>query len=255
MRSKGPGQDPPASREPSEPKNQDVQIYGLASPQWEPKVVIADPKVLEAFAESGLRAMIGGLRPMPVEVPPRLTEAFRFLHVEPVLVGGSAVQVWTGEREGIFQTGDLDFITHISKMDLVKAGIEVEPSGRHALVDGIPIEFPSGPLGAGDLILDPKQDTLLVPTTDGAVVRCIRPEACALDRLGQVVGWGERSAYLQALAVAVVQSDNPGWDWAWGDDAAKKAGLSKVWAHFRTDIARGETSPESMEAALKLGLG
>ena len=65
---------------------------------------------------------------------------FEQLQAEAVLVGGSAVQVWVGKRDGIFARGDLDFVTHLSVRDLAKAGLQVEePLGRHMVVDGIPI--------------------------------------------------------------------------------------------------------------------
>lgn len=88
--------------------------------------------------------------PTPISVPKALLDAFELLKAEAVLVGGSAVQVWVGRRDGIFATGDLDFISHLAVKDLAKAGLHMEgPSGRHVVVEGVPIEFPSGPLGLG----------------------------------------------------------------------------------------------------------
>ena len=101
-----------------------------------------------------------GLRPHPIKVPHRLVEAFSALNARPILVGGKAVQVWTGLTEGLFQTFDLDFITSLRAEDLVSLGLGMERSGRHVMVEGLPVEFPSGPIAVGDLQLDPLSDTM-----------------------------------------------------------------------------------------------
>jgi hypothetical protein len=100
-------------------------------------------------------------------VPKALLDAFELFGAEAVLVGGSAVQVWVGKRDGIFATGDLDFITHISVGDLAKAGLHVaEPSGRHVVIDGIPIEFPTGPLAVGDYVFTKGEASVSIPTVE-----------------------------------------------------------------------------------------
>jgi len=85
--------------------------------------------------------------PTPIGIPSALLDAFERLKAEAMVVGGSAVQVWVGKSGGIFASGDLDFITHLTVKDLLQAGIRLKAaSGRHAVVDGISIEFPTGPL-------------------------------------------------------------------------------------------------------------
>ena len=100
------------------------------------------------------------------------------------------MEVWTGEREGVFKTSDLDFIgpDFLTAYKIQEAGIEGAQAvnSRHILVEGVPVEFPVGPLGVGDALLDPMDATVLVPTLLGDEIRCLRPEACVLDRLTAV---------------------------------------------------------------------
>jgi hypothetical protein len=121
------------------------------------------------------------------------------------------------------------------------------------VVDGLPVEFPSGPLAVSDLQLDPLDDSREVATMAGDLIRCVRPEACVLDRLAQVAAWQVAEAYAQAAGVAAAQAGLPGWDESWIDDASRKAGLSKPWAHLKGEIERGMPSEAAMDEALRLG--
>lgn len=195
----------------------------------------------------------GGLRPHPVDVPHRLVAAFESLGARPVLVGGTAVQAWTGLSEGVFQTFDLDFVTTLRRQDFERLGMPLEVSGRHMVVDGRPVEYPSGPLAVGDLVLDPVKDARPVPTHAGDSILCLRPEACTMDRLAQVAAWGVAEAYLQAMAIAAAQGAEPGWDPAWIGWAAKEAGLSKQWAHLRLAMQDEQPQASRLEEALQIG--
>lgn len=178
------------------------------------------------------------------------------LKAEAVLVGGSAVQVWVGQREGIFATGDLDFITHLSVRDLAKAGIHMEETwGRHVVVDGVPIEFPVGPLAVGDCVFEKGEASTLVPTVEGRPVLCLRPEASVLDRLAWVAGVRLDVAYAQALAVAVSQSRQVDWDGDWIDTIALKAGLGRLWRHLKDELASGAPTNRGLALALRIGWG
>jgi hypothetical protein len=194
--------------------------------------------------------------PSPIFVPKALLDAFEQLRAEAVLVGGSAVQVWVGQRDGIFATGDLDFITHLSVRDLAKAGLQVEESlGRHVVVDGIPIEFPTGPLAVGDYVFTKGEAPVLVPTLEGRPILCLRPEASVLDRLAWVAGDRLEVAYAQAVAVAVSQFGQLEWDGDWIERVAVKAGLRKLWKHLKTDLASGAPSVAGLNRALRVGWG
>ncbi len=194
-----------------------------------------------------------GLCPHPVEVPHRLVVAFERLKADPVLVGGKAVQAWTGRTEGAFQTFDLDFITPLRIQDFESVGLKVEASGRHMVVDGQPVEYPSGPLAVGDLILDPRGDTRHVPTVAGDWIRCLRPEACALDRLAMVAAWQVPEAFLQAGAVVLSQFSQLGWDAEWLERAAVGAGLSKLLAHLVRTLQLDPPKASSLDEAMLIG--
>ena len=96
-----------------------------------------DPSTLEVFVE-----LTNGLRATPLHVPQRLLEAFRALKVDPVLSGGAALQIWTGRFDDIFMTPDLDMVSHLQVRELIEHGINIEKSGRHAIVDGVAVELP-----------------------------------------------------------------------------------------------------------------
>lgn len=194
-----------------------------------------------------------GLNAHPISIPPRLLAAFRRLKARPVLVGGKAVQVWTGLEHGLFQTFDLDFVTALRAEDFRKLGLDIELSGRHVMVDGVPVEFPVGPLAVGDLQLDAERDTVDVPTLVGDVIRCLRPEACVLDRLAQVAAWQVAEAYAQAAAIGAAQSGQSGWDSSWIDSASIAAGLSKQWALLKQELELDRPSENGMDRALQLG--
>ena len=194
--------------------------------------------------------------PTPIAVPGALLDAFEQLKAEAVLVGGSAVQVWVGQRDGIFATVDLDFITHLAVSDLARAGIRVaEPLGRHVVVDGVPIEFPTGPLAVGDYVFAPGEATTEVPTMEGRPFLCLRPEASLLDRLAWVAGDQLEVAYAQAVGVAACQYRQLEWDEAWLDTVATKANLGKLWGHLKGDLASGAPGLSGLNRAMKIGWG
>ena len=194
--------------------------------------------------------------PSPILVPKALLDAFELLGADAVLVGGSAVQVWVGKRDGIFATGDLDFITHLSVGDLAKAGLHVEePSGRHVVIDGVPVEFPTGPLAVGDYVFTKGEASVDIPTVEGRPILCLRPEASVLDRLAWVAGDQLEVAYAQALGVAVSQFTQLEWDGDWIDQVATKAGLGKLWRHLKKDLASGSPGITGLDRAMKIGWG
>ncbi|MBI3131662.1 MAG: hypothetical protein HYZ13_10080 [Acidobacteria bacterium] len=199
--------------------------------------------------------------PFPFHVPRPLIRAFSQLGVEPVLVGGAVVEVWTGEREGVFKTMDLDFVgpevltahrIHLLHLEGVEGGEVI--GSRHLLIEGIPVEFPTGPLGIGDAYLNLRDATLQIPTREGDQIRCLRPEACVLDRLATVASeFGHFEQYIQALAVAVAQSNQPGWSDSWIEALSKQARLHRLWAFMRQELESGQPQAERLDEAMSLG--
>ena len=123
------------------------------------------------------------------------------------------------------------------------------------VVEGIPIEFPTGPLAVGDWVFNKGEATTLIPTMAGRTVLCFRPEASVLDRLAWVAGDRLEVAYAQALAVAAIQSRQVDWDGDWIDAIALKAGLGRLWKHLAQELASGTQTEEGLDQALKIGWG
>jgi hypothetical protein len=121
------------------------------------------------------------------------------------------------------------------------------------VVDGVAVEFPSGPLAVGDRILSEEEGAVQVPTAVGEKVLCLRPEACVLDRLAWVAGDQLETAYVQALAVAAAQSTQSGWGENWIEEAARDARLSRLWDHLRAELRSGRPKPEALGRVLRLG--
>lgn len=200
-------------------------------------------------------------RPFSFHIPRSLVRAFQQLNVHPVLVGGGVVEVWTGEREGVFKTSDLDFVgpdfltansIHLLKLEGVEGGEVI--GSRHILVEGIPVEFPTGPLGVGDAYLDPEESTVVVQTIAGDKIRCLRPEACVLDRLATVASeFGHFEQYIQALAVAAAQCNQPSWSDPWIEATAKKARLHRVWSFMKAELESGQPQTERLDEAMGIG--
>jgi len=197
----------------------------------------------------------------PVQIPRPLLKAFERLKVDPVLVGGAVVEIWTGEREGVFKTSDLDFVgpnfltghrIHLLGLEGIEGGDVI--GSRHILVGGVPVEFPTGPLGVGDAYLNPEDATVHVTTLAGDRVCCFRPEACVLDRLATVASaFGHFEQYIQALAVAVCQVDQPGWSNTWIEATSHQARLHRLWCFLRAEMESGEAHPERLNEAMAIG--
>jgi hypothetical protein len=101
---------------------------------------------------------------------------------EPVLVGGAAVELYTG---GAYVTGDLDFVGHVSAQvarALVEAGFTRQ--GRHWVHERgqVFMEFPGESLGEGEKAVRLRVGKRTVWT--------ISPEDALADRLGAWQHWG-----------------------------------------------------------------
>lgn len=99
----------------------------------------------------------------------------------PVLVGGSAVELYTG---GAYTTGDLDFIGHVSsaaRKALTEAGFT--RYGKNWIHEGtrIFLEFPSGSLG--------EDERKAVLTVGRLRIQIVSPEDLLVDRLAAWKHW------------------------------------------------------------------
>ena len=99
----------------------------------------------------------------------------------PVLVGGSAVELYTG---GAYTTGDLDFVGHISptaRKILIETGFTRH--GRNWIHEGAKIflEFPSGSLG--------EDERKAVLTVGRLRIQIVSPEDLLVDRMAAWKHW------------------------------------------------------------------
>jgi hypothetical protein len=99
----------------------------------------------------------------------------------PVLVGGSAVELYTG---GAYTTGDLDFVGHISpvaRKAMIEAGFIRH--GRNWIHEGamIFLEFPSSSLG--------ENERIAILNVGRFQIRIVCPEDLLVDRLAAWKHW------------------------------------------------------------------
>lgn len=111
----------------------------------------------------------------------------------PVLVGGAAVELYTG---GAYTTGDLDFVGQVPpSVDsaLTRAGFRKE--GRHWIneIEEIFIEFPGSAVAAGE-----KTATIVV---DGIHVLTLSPEDMLVDRLSAWQFWKSATDGINAFLI------------------------------------------------------
>ncbi len=109
---------------------------------------------------------------------------------------------------------DLDFVTSADSKSLLKA---ITPLGfaqgsakrlyEHPRTEWL-VEFPVGPLGFGERIVDQRSIDLL--QTEYGALRVITPTLCVIDRLAAYHHWNDRQCWDQA--VLVCRSHPVDWD-------------------------------------------
>lgn len=138
------------------------------------------------------------------------------LNDSPVLVGGAASNLYTGD----YKETDIDLVGYIGaaqRARLVPLGfVDPGPGNRHISLDlgneTLLVEFPKPPLAA-----EREPDSIRV--ADGVTVRVISLEDLILDRVRQITGGDavERDAAL-ALCIAAF----PRVDWPWVEEQVTK---------------------------------
>jgi hypothetical protein len=118
----------------------------------------------------------------------------------PVLVGGSAVELYTG---GAYTTGDLDFVGHVptrTRKALKRAGFV--RLGKNWIHDGAKIflEFPSSSLG--------EDEREAVLTVGRFRIRIVCPEDLLVDRLAAWKHWESPVDGVNSLLLFRAQSDS-----------------------------------------------
>jgi hypothetical protein len=151
------------------------------------------------------------------------SEALELAGIIATLSGGSAVSIYSDNR---YQSHDLDFVTLAAPARLqpvvASLGFVQTESRRlyaHPQTEWL-LEFPSGPLGFGQTIVDGSQLETL-PTPWGSL-RVITPTLCVMNRLAVFCHWGDRQCWDQLQA------------WAMQEGLSQQA-----WQRFCSEAERG----------------
>jgi len=140
------------------------------------------------------------------------------------LSGGAAVSIYS---ENAYESADLDFVTferHKRLAEVIKKlGFRKYEGSRlfeHPESEWL-VEFPPGPLGFGDTIVD-AEDLPLLRTQFGEL-RIITPTLSVLDRLAAYWYYADSQTWDQAIEVAKRQ--NIDWDYVyeWARSERKSA--------------------------------
>lgn len=166
------------------------------------------------------------------EVATIISQALVAHGVEATLSGGAAVSIYTDNR---YQSHDLDFVSTAGIPTLARVvselGFVVTSSRRlftHPESQWL-LEFPAGPLGFGNRVVD--SSSLQTLETPWGPLRVIPPTLCVMDRLAAFVHWRDRQCLEQAIWVA--QSHAIDWDdlRSW----ATQEGMSEAdWRSFHS---------------------
>jgi hypothetical protein len=168
-------------------------------------MVVAD--VSDLRERLGAAASIKDISERHLEIAAILTEALQSVGVHPIVVGGAAVEFFTG---GEYATGDLDLIAPEGReLAVVMSALGFEKRGKSWTHEAksIFVEFPSPMLRAGEEWI-----TLRVGGTD---VRIVSSEDLVVERLRSYKFWG---ATVDAVNALVLMGAVPSFD-------AKRAAL------------------------------
>jgi len=127
------------------------------------------------------------------------------------LSGGAAVSIYS---DNAYQSADLDFVTYEGKKRLTEVMLELGFSQyqgsrlfEHPYTEWL-VEFPPGPLGFGDTIIEPQ--TIPELQTRFGALRVITPTLSIIDRLAAYWYHNDSQTWDQALEVAKRQEID--WD-------------------------------------------
>jgi len=145
-----------------------------------------------------------------IEIMAIVTEALKSINVQPVIVGGQAVEFYTS---GGYATMDVDILCEksISEINSVLNPLGFKREGKYwILEDGdlnIAIEVPSGPL-AGDWDKITK-----VETNQGLNAYFIGIEDIIIDRLNRYKHWREYSDEEWIIGMIILHYEKIDWEY------------------------------------------
>ncbi len=121
--------------------------------------------------------------------------------IQAVLSGSACVSIYT---DNAYQSFDLDFIENVStpyrELKKVMNELGFSNENRYFVHSETPyfVEFPSGPLSAGD---EPMTEIIVRQYETGALT-LISPTECVKDRLAAYYHWNDRQCLKQAVMVS-----------------------------------------------------
>lgn len=140
-----------------------------------------------------------------------ISKALENAGITATLSGGGAVSIYSRNQ---YMSHDLDFVTSAAPKVLQAAiaplGFVPSTSKRlfeHPRTEWL-VEFPPGPLGFGNRVIDHRAIEML--QTDYGALRVISPTLCVIDRLAAYWHWRDRQCWDQA--VLVCQANAIDWD-------------------------------------------
>lgn len=182
-----------------------------------------------------------------LEIAAILTEALQTVGVHPIVVGGAAVEFFTG---GEYATGDLDLIAPEGReLAVIMSALGFEKRGKSWTHEArsIFVEFPSPVLRAGE--------EWIVCRTHGVDVRIVSAEDLVVERMRSFKFWG---ATVDAVNALVLMGAVPGFD---SRKAALKAskedvrdaydGITEILKRLQRGAAQAHHSNGMIEALLE----
>ena len=175
-----------------------------------------------------------------------LTQALETVGVHPILVGGGAVEFYTG---GGYATGDIDMVAPEGKdTAVILSGLGFEKRGKNWINEKLNlfVEFPNSTLRPGE--------EFIVVDVDGVQVRMVSPEDLVVERLKSFKLYG---ATVDAANAMLIMGAEPRFDVR---RAAKRAakedvrdaldGLQAILARLERGLVTGEGQANAMVEAL-----
>lgn len=149
-------------------------------------------------------------------------------NIDVVLSGGSCVEIYS---RGDYTSFDLDLINRYNetffKIKKVMESLDFKEDGKYFVHSDTKyfIEFPSGPLGVGDGVVNKLEEI----STKYGVLKLLTATDCVKDRLAAYYHWDDEQSLIQAVWVAnqnTIDIDNIA-SWSKNEDSIEKFNIFK----------------------------
>jgi len=172
-----------------------------------------------------------------LQILAQLTRQLQEYGIRPVLVGGTALEVYTA---GAYATGDMDIVVANRDVAVHALGeMGFQPHGRHWFHAQweVAVEIPDTDL-AGDY-----GRLLELEIADGEVVYCIGIEDLLIDRLNAAVHWQSSEDARWAKNLLRNHAMRLDWDYLW--QRAREEGTAQVLEALWHEVQRHDETHEA----------